>query len=308
MRLTVSVCALALVMSSTAALAVDVSGKCAASKLGMAGKYEFCRLKAAAKAIKAGTTPDYSKCDAALSAKWGAAETKAAGDCPTNMDLATQQAELTGDTGRTVSELSGLARFTDNGDGTITDSQTGLMWEKKVKQDNAADYANLHDADDSYEWAGKCSSNASKYCQPTAAASTACATGVEGDATGCAQCTGGDGSCNASATIWTWLAALNAASFAGDNDWRIPTRTELAALINYTDPTYPVVDSAFQGAMCSASCTDVTNAACSCTDSDGYWSASTTATSTANGWFVFFGDGYVYPLPKTTVYDVRAVR
>lgn len=307
MRLTVSVCALALVMSATAALAVDPAGKCAASKLGMAGKYEFCRLKAAAKAIKIGAAPDYSKC--ALQPKWGATEIKAgAGVCPTEGDQAAQQAELNADTGRTLAELSGLARFTDNGDGTITDGQTGLTWEKKVKGDNSPDFANLHDADDAYEWAGKCSSNASKYCQPTAAASTACTAGVEGDATGCAQCTGGDGSCNASATVWTWLAALNTASFAGHADWRIPTRAQLEALINYTDPSYPTVDAAFQGAMCGASCTDVTSAACSCTDSDGYWSASTTATSVTNGWFVFFGDGYVYPLAKTTTYDVRAVR
>jgi hypothetical protein len=36
--------------------------------------------------------------------------------------------------------------FTDNGDGTITDNVTGLMWEKK---DNAA---GIHDKDDEYTW------------------------------------------------------------------------------------------------------------------------------------------------------------
>lgn len=41
----------------------------------------------------------------------------------------------------------GVARsFTDNGDGTITDNATGLMWEKK---DNAG---GIHDKDNQYTW------------------------------------------------------------------------------------------------------------------------------------------------------------
>lgn len=38
--------------------------------------------------------------------------------------------------------------FTDNGDGTITDNNTGLMWEKK------GDNGGLHDKDNSYYWTG----------------------------------------------------------------------------------------------------------------------------------------------------------
>jgi hypothetical protein len=41
----------------------------------------------------------------------------------------------------------GVARsFTDNGDGTITDNTTGLMWEKK------SDDGSIHDKDNSYTW------------------------------------------------------------------------------------------------------------------------------------------------------------
>ena len=36
--------------------------------------------------------------------------------------------------------------FTDNGDGTITDSRTGLMWEK------VSDDGSIHDRDDTYTW------------------------------------------------------------------------------------------------------------------------------------------------------------
>ena len=308
MRLTVSVCAVALVISATAAFAIDPSQKCAATKLGVAGKYEFCRLKAAAKALKSNATPDYSKCDAAFGAKWGAAETKAMNDCPTNGDQAAQQSQLSANAGATIVQLTGAARYTDGGDGTIADSQSGLTWEKKVKLDASQDLSNLHDANNTYQWAGTCTSNAAKYCQPNAAASTACTNGVEGAAIGCAQCSGGDGSCNASNTIWTWLVALNTANFAGHGDWRLPTHAELEAIIDYDHTTFPAVNAAFQGATCGATCTDLTQAACSCTSSAGYWSASTTATSTTSAWTVSFGNGYTFPNSKATAYGVRAVR
>ncbi|MBI3246257.1 MAG: DUF1566 domain-containing protein [Deltaproteobacteria bacterium] len=38
--------------------------------------------------------------------------------------------------------------YTDNGDGTVTDNNTGLMWEKK---DNSG---GLHDKDNLYRWSG----------------------------------------------------------------------------------------------------------------------------------------------------------
>ncbi len=38
--------------------------------------------------------------------------------------------------------------YTDNGDGTITDNNTGLMWEKK------GDNGGLHDKDNGYYWSG----------------------------------------------------------------------------------------------------------------------------------------------------------
>ncbi|MBI4514613.1 MAG: DUF1566 domain-containing protein [Deltaproteobacteria bacterium] len=38
------------------------------------------------------------------------------------------------------------ARFLDNGDGTITDSRTGLQWEKK------SDDASIHNKDNTYTW------------------------------------------------------------------------------------------------------------------------------------------------------------
>ncbi len=206
------------------------------------------------------------------------------------------------------------ARFVDNADGTITDNASGLMWEKKAGLNDVAVGANLHDADNRYSWSGYCSVNTSKYCQPNAAAAAACAAGAEGDPNGCAECTGGDGTCTvdvpAITTLWDWVAQLNAASFAGHTDWRAPGLRELLAIVDYLDTTFPAVSVAFQGASCGAACTDITNAACSCTQSDNYWSASTYVPGEAfiKAWGVGFDDGDVYADGKTGTLYVRAVR
>ena len=50
-------------------------------------------------------------------------------------------------------------RYRDNGDGTISDLNTGLMWEKKIKGDGVVDGTNLHDADNIYSVTGYCSGN-----------------------------------------------------------------------------------------------------------------------------------------------------
>jgi hypothetical protein len=199
------------------------------------------------------------------------------------------------------------SRFVDNADGTITDHKTRLMWEKKVALDGKLDYANLHDADDYYPWSGYCTVT-SNHCQPTAAASAACTAGVEGDPTGCAACTGGDGTCNAARTIWTWVGDLNAGSFAGHADWRVPKRAELQSIIDYNASTSPVVNAAFDGASCGGACTDVTAAACSCTKTPTYWSSSTFVLDPIAAWLVDFYGGSVGVTDGADIVHVRAVR
>ena len=168
---------------------------------------------------------------------------------------------------------AGCARsFTDNGDGTITDNCTGLMWEKKD------DSGGLHDKDNLFTWSG---------------ASYGSTNIMDG-------------------TIQDFIDELNdvagggASCFAGCCDWYVPNRNELATLVDNELPAGPTINTAFN--QCPAACSDVTDPACSCTSSSGYWSASTSAPSPPYAWLVDFGSGIPTSIPKANGIHVRAVR
>ena len=186
-------------------------------------------------------------------------------------------------------------RYVDNGDGTITDLNTGLMWEKKVVLNSTRDATNLNDADNCYPWQGKCST-----------AETAC--GTDADCLPAETCKVGD--CQLDdpngVTIFGWVAALNAAAFAGYTDWRIPHVKELQGVADY-GASSPTIDAAFHGASCGGACTDLTDPQCSCTASDEYWS-STSVVGNEDAWKVKFEKGKVETSSKESKLFVRAVR
>jgi len=301
----VFVCALAVMGSVTSALALDAALKCESSELKTSGKYSFCRLKADAKAAKSGGMPDYTKCDATFSDKFGKADTQGMGQCPssaTQLEIQTFITQCTDDvaaalggaplpvcqppplkTGQTTAYGTGSdgdlqkgasQSFTDNGDGTITDNTTGLMWEKKSDDGDP-----LHDKDNTYSW-----------CADVSPMDFMCDNGTNAM----------DGT-----MVTTFLAGLNGGSgFAGHSDWRIPNANELESIRNLENVN-PATYSAFNTG-CAATCT-VTM--CSCTQSDAYWSSTTDQINPVHAWYVDFTDGILYANPKiNNFFYVRAVR
>ena len=199
--------------------------------------------------------------------------------------------------------------FVDNGDGTIADTQTGLIWEKKDQG------GGLHDSNTRYPSAGICTDNG-EFCQPDAAAATTC-NAATGGAMGCAEC-GGTGTCHTiigSTTIWDWLNQLNAASFAGHSDWRIPTvgrdggtvqlETIADMSVSGCGSGVPCVPSAFNTG-CVAGCMAT---GCSCTQADSYWASTSIVGDLPfpSAWGVFFRTGEVEGLDKASAFYVRAV-
>ncbi len=164
-------------------------------------------------------------------------------------------------------------RFVDNGDGTVTDRETRLQWEKKdTAAGSGVDLGNPHDVDNTYSW---------------------------GNLAGCAS-TG----CPNGATYTDFLAALNdctssdgtavvGAGFAGHCDWRLPTSVELQTILLASFPcsTHPCADPVFGP-----------------TTPGGYWSATTHSSIPFFAWDIDFYDGLVFQANKTGGAYVRAVR
>src|SRR5262249_20870553 len=89
--------------------------------------------------------------------------------------------------------------YTDNGDGTITDNRTGLMWEKKDRS------GGLHEYSHYYPWAGDCTSETT-----CAGAGTCCQTDADCVVPHTCSITDAAGT---HLTIFGWVAQLNTANF-----------------------------------------------------------------------------------------------
>ena len=161
-------------------------------------------------------------------------------------------------TGQDGDTLAGSTfALADNGDGTITDPNTGLVWEKL--DDN--NVGGIHDKDDFYLWLD---------------------------------------------AFAVKIATLNTVPcFAGHCDWRVPNLKELQSIANYEVPSPgPSIGTEFNTA-CTPDCT---SDACSCTNSDLYWTSTTYVGSPDFAWYVYFLDGNVLANQKTNGGYVRAVR
>ena len=211
-------------------------------------------------------------------------------------------------------------QFVDNGDGTIGDTQSGLMWEKKDQS------GGLHDVSSLFPWAGVCTDQAGvacigvigcTFCQPDAAAESTCMAAT-GGAEGCARCPGA-AICqpiNGLTTVWQWLNQINGTSFAGHDDWRIPTIGRDGGAPQLETIVDTSVAGCGGGVPCIApsfntNCADGCAANdCSCTDIGQYWSATTLAevVPLPTVWSVLFFRGTIGGADKTSGFFARAMR
>lgn len=204
------------------------AAKCQAAKLIAAGKLSRCRTTEQAKVVRA-QPADPTKCSPKFMATLAKIDQKATD--------------------------GGIAcRYIDNGNGTVSDLDTGFQWEKKNAADMVADVTNPHDVDNGYTWS-------SSGVAPDGSAFTDFLASLN-------DCVD-DGTDPPSAIT---------GGFAGYCDWRMPSIVELQTILDLTvgfcgggtgfclDPVFgPVVS--------------------------GYWSATTFASLSSHAWALSFAHG-----------------
>lgn len=164
--------------------------------------------------------------------------------------------------------------YTDNGDGTFTDNNSGLMWEMKD------DAGGIHDKDNTYSWTDTGDGNDTNpdgtlFTLFLKALNNSCNGDGVNSCKSDADCSGiGNGLCG----------------FAGYQDWRIPNIKELTGIADYSKENPATgVPGATEAAL--------------------HWSATSgTGGNTGSAWAVHFSDGSNGITGKDSALNARAVR
>jgi hypothetical protein len=289
-----------ILIASTSGQAADPAVKCESGKLKESSKYAACRLKVDAKAVLKGVPAVYSKCEMKFADKWGKAETKAEGACPTETDKVSMDARITTDAAEIATLLAGGA-VTECGDGTVDageDCDFGdLNGETCATQGQFGEGLACTPGTCVFDTSG-CS--ATQYEDTGLGTVIDHVTGLEWEqkALDNVNITYGwedafayvHGSSSSSGTP----PSGGVQGLGGQADWRLPSHTELQTILlePYPCGTNPCIDVSVFGPTASSS----------------YWSATTGASFPLIAWFVNFDSGFVNIDGKAGGRHVRAVR
>jgi hypothetical protein len=185
---------------------------------------------------------------------------------------------------------SALPRFVDNGDGTVTDNWTGLMWEKKTGTPNGASTGSVDDVNNTYAWSASGSAadgtlfsvflaglNGGDYYSPAAGQLINIFTPPPQDS----HPSGQPGTC-----------------LANHCDWRIPTIGELISILDFN-----ATGCAFPPGV--GACIDPTFGPTLPAET---WASSTVTGSPQVAWNVTFYVGFLETYQKSDPFYARAVR
>jgi hypothetical protein len=253
------------------------ASKCLSDKIQCVGRYVAAFANCSSKAArKTGTIDGICTGRAASKLATGAAGCldKAAfnTDCTTN---GSQAVALQGAADQFIQDaLVAIAsdhdRYIDNGDGTVTDSSTGLQWEQKTTAvGSGQNFADPHDVDNKYTW-------------------SAALPGTAADGTAFTQ----------------FLAALNTPPcFTGHCDWRLPSEEGLNSPHTGAREWDGILDLACGIERCLDPIFWPT------APNSVYWSSTTSENSTSFAFVPHPDSGVVIQTgPKLTAFSVRAVR
>jgi hypothetical protein len=229
--------------NSERAKAAGVYSECIANAIGMAWTVSFtlAQLQVAAR-----------KCVTKYAATWPRLQMKAAG----------------------TGVICERDRFRTDVPGIVIDRLTALRWEIKTNLDGTENFADPHDADNTYTWTSPPGETPDGEDGTGAGMTFAAADGT---------------------AFTSFLASLNGAPcFTGQCDWRLPTPAELLTIVTPaypTCPSSPCIDAIFGPTVASQ-----------------HWSAATIDTLNDFAWNVNFTDGSLDYFWKLQAYAVRAVR